>query len=120
MDLSRNKPHFFVPKGWGWESWIVNNPEYCGKALFFKQGKKCSFHYHKEKSETFYCYQGRIKVWLSDTDDFPDNSIVLEPGDSVDVPRGTRHQMEGLLDSILIEFSTEHKDSDSYRIIKGD
>ena len=21
----------FVPKGWGFEKWIVNNKEYCGK-----------------------------------------------------------------------------------------
>lgn len=25
----------FVPKGWGFEKWIVNNEEYCGKLLYF-------------------------------------------------------------------------------------
>ena len=31
----------FVPKGWGYEKWIVNKPQYCGKLLFFEKGKKC-------------------------------------------------------------------------------
>ena len=25
-----------VDKGWGWERWIVNKEEYCGKLLFFE------------------------------------------------------------------------------------
>lgn len=44
----------FVPKGWGFEKWIVNNEKYCGKILFFVKGKKCSYHYHEIKDETFY------------------------------------------------------------------
>ena len=43
-----------VPKGWGYEKWIVNTDEYCGKLLHFIKGKKCSWHYHKLKDETFY------------------------------------------------------------------
>ena len=29
-----------VPKGWGYEKWIVNTDEYCGKLLFFNKGKR--------------------------------------------------------------------------------
>ena len=29
-------PIKFVPKGWGYEKWIANGPEYCGKILFVK------------------------------------------------------------------------------------
>ena len=43
----------FVPKGWGHEKWIVNNEKYCGKLLFFEKGKRCSWHYHKEKKKHF-------------------------------------------------------------------
>ena len=39
-------PMKHVPKGWGWERWIVNCPEYCGKLLFFNKGKRCSWHFH--------------------------------------------------------------------------
>ena len=27
----------FVEKGWGWERWIVNKEEYCGKLLYFNK-----------------------------------------------------------------------------------
>ena len=47
-------PIKFVKKGWGYELWIVNKPEYCGKLLFFNEGKKCSWHYHILKDEVFY------------------------------------------------------------------
>jgi hypothetical protein len=36
------------------------------------------------------------------------------------VPIGLRHQMLALEDTELFEFSTQHFDSDSHRIIKGD
>ncbi|BCU98886.1 MAG: hypothetical protein CM15mV24_1110 [Bellamyvirus sp.] len=48
-----------VPKGWGYEKWIVNTEEYCGKLLFFNEGKRCSWHYHKLKDETFYLQSGK-------------------------------------------------------------
>jgi hypothetical protein len=33
---------------------------------------------------------------------------------------GLRHQMQAVEDCELFEFSTEHFDSDSYRVIRGD
>ena len=50
----------YVPKGWGYEKWIVNNEMYCGKLLFIEKGKRCSWHYHKIKDETFYLQSGLI------------------------------------------------------------
>ena len=29
----------FVPKGWGFEKWIVNSEKYCGKLLYLVKGK---------------------------------------------------------------------------------
>ena len=46
--------------------------------------------------------------------------ILLKPGDNFHVYRGLRHQMIALEDTELFEFSTQHFDSDSYRIEKGD
>ena len=46
--------------------------------------------------------------------------IILNPGENFHVYRGLRHQMVALEDSHLFEFSTQHFDSDSYRIIRGD
>jgi hypothetical protein len=46
--------------------------------------------------------------------------IILERGDKFHVYRGLRHQMIALEDTELFEFSTQHFDSDSIRIIHGD
>ena len=110
-----------VPKGWGYEKWIVNNDLYCGKLLFFNEGKKCSWHYHKEKHETFYIQSGSIMLSYSFDDDLESaEQIQLNPGDRFFVARGMRHQMYALEDTEMFEFSTTHFDSDSYRVLKGD
>lgn len=111
----------FVPKGWGFEKWIVNNEKYCGKLLYFAKNMRCSWHYHKIKDEVFYIQSGKILVKYSDDDDLQlAKEIVLEPGDRFHVYVGLRHQMIALEDTELFEFSTQHFDSDSYRIVKGD
>ena len=46
--------------------------------------------------------------------------IILSSGDNFHVYRGLKHQMIALEDTELFEFSTQHFDSDSYRIMKGD
>ena len=110
-----------VPKGWGFEKWIVNNEEYCGKLLYFVKGKKCSFHYHKLKDETFYLQSGKILLTYGDTDDINEaTQIILEKGDKFHIYRELRHQMLALEDTELFEFSTQHFDEDSYRVIQGD
>ena len=115
-----NKPTVHK-KGWGHELWIVNNEKYCGKILFIKEGKRCSWHYHEVKDETFYLHTGKLKVWLSDSDN-REGSIekILHPGDSLHIYTGLRHQMLALKDSELFEFSTQHFNEDSKRIEKGD
>ena len=111
----------FVPKGWGFEKWIVNTEEYCGKLLYFVKGKKCSWHYHKLKDETFYIQSGKILLKYSDSDDISDvNEIILNKGDKFHIYRGLRHQMFALEDTELFEFSTQHFDEDSYRLERGD
>ena len=111
----------FVPKGWGFEKWIVNNEEYCGKLLYFAKGKKCSWHYHVLKDETFYIQSGKILLKYGDSDDMAfSHEIVLKRGDNFHVYRGLRHQMYALEDTELFEFSTQHFDSDSNRVISGD
>jgi quercetin dioxygenase-like cupin family protein len=111
----------FVSKGCGYEKWIVNKPEYCGKILFFAKGKKCSWHYHQIKDEVFYVNKGKLEVFYSYDNDLSDaKKVVLEEGDNFHVGVGMRHQMKALEDTQMFEFSTQHFDSDSYRIIEGD
>tara|TARA_R100000664_G_scaffold10713_1_gene17619 strand:- start:1920 stop:2279 length:360 start_codon:yes stop_codon:yes gene_type:complete len=119
--MKSSSPIKFVPKGWGFEKWIVNNEEYCGKLLYFAKGKRCSWHYHVLKDEVFYLQSGEMIVKYSDDDDIETaQELVLKPGDNFHVYRGLRHQMIATQDSELFEFSTQHFDSDSHRIQKGD
>ena len=110
-----------VGKGWGYEIWCVNKQEYCGKLLHFHQGKSCSWHKHLLKDETFYVAKGQILIKYGWDDDREKASqMVLNEGDTFYIPVGLRHQMTGLVESDMYEFSTQHFDSDSIRIEKGD
>ena len=111
-----------VEKGWGYELWIVNKKEYCGKLLFFRKDTKCSYHYHLIKDETFYLQSGKMEILWSDKHDKLSlaNVTIMEPGDVLHIPPKRRHMMIAYEDSELFEFSTQHFEEDSYRIIKGD
>jgi|TARA_B110000971_G_C20031876_1_gene511838 quercetin dioxygenase-like cupin family protein len=109
-----------VKKGWGKEIWFVNNDEYCGKILCFDKGKKFSMHYHVEKKETWYIAKGKFLFsWICQEKGIVYNEY-LNVGDVITNERGEAHQMEALEESEIFEVSTFHKDSDSYRIEKGD
>jgi len=119
--MKTSLPIKFVPKGWGFEKWIVNCDEYCGKLLYFVKGKRSSWHFHKLKDEVFYVQSGKIYVFYSDQDDIDKaDSVVLEKGDNFHIYRGLRHRILALEDTELFEFSTQHFDTDSHRIQKGD
>ena len=119
----KNSGRHFVHKGWGYEDWLVNKEEYCGKILYVKQGKKFSWHYHKVKDETFYLHEGEVELTYGFSDDIASEStqmVKLCHGDTFHIPVGLRHQVRALEDSLIFEFSTTHFDEDSHRIIKGD
>jgi quercetin dioxygenase-like cupin family protein len=119
--IEKGAPISVYPKGWGYEKWIVNKEEYCGKLLHMIKGKKCSWHYHTLKDETFYLQEGKILLKYSDDDDIESaKEIVLNRGDKFHIYRGLRHQMFALEDTDLFEFSTQHFEDDSNRVIPGD
>jgi D-lyxose ketol-isomerase len=68
MDQIR-KPIHIEPKVWGREVWIVNNALYCGKILEIREGRRCSQHYHKLKTESFYLRTGRLRVHIKHSPD---------------------------------------------------
>jgi mannose-6-phosphate isomerase-like protein (cupin superfamily) len=115
------QPVKIVPKGWGREVWIANGDLYCGKILEISKGKRCSLHYHRIKTESFYLRSGRLKVRVKESLESPEiEEFELAAGQCMDVPVGLVHQMEALEDAELYEFSTQHFDSDSHRIVRGD
>lgn len=114
------KDMVFVPKLWGWERWIINNDLYCGKILHFYKDKKCSWHFHRIKTETLF-FKGNFTLKYSFDDD-------LDKAKTLDIVSGTafhvisfmRHQMIAKEESEIYEFSTHHEDSDSIKILIGD
>ena len=100
--------HKEVSKVWGHEEIIVNR-DYCGKKLVLNKGFRCSMHYHKLKDETFYIFNGKVLLEIGM------KKHIMLPGDSMLIKPHQKHRFTGLEDSEIIEFSTHHDDSDSYR-----
>ena len=110
-----------VEKKWGYELWIHNDKQYCGKLLVFnKVGDKFSMHYHMLKNETWYVQEGSFQFDWIDTESAERCYTQLEKGDVVYIERGLPHQLTALVDnSTILEVSTEHFDEDSYRIYRN-
>ncbi len=109
-----------VPKGWGHELIIENNEKYCGKVLHFHTGGKFSMHYHLLKQETWYVASGRFLFKYIDTTNATIHERVLNIGDVVTNYVGQPHQIICHEAGDIFEVSTQHFDSDSYRVFKGD
>ncbi len=109
----------FVKKRWGHEIWFANNEEenYCGKELLIDEGKHTSMHFHLVKHEVFYILDGVLLLRLIDTKSGDTSDILLKSGSKFEVSQGQPHQLIAYEGSVkLIEASTFHKNSDSYRI----
>ena len=107
-----------VEKVWGYELWLANDVEndYCGKILHVNKGHSFSMHFHANKHETFYVLKGSARLNTIDTISADVNSVILEEGDCYIVDRLVPHQIEALEEVEIIESSTYHMDSDSYRV----
>lgn len=116
-DLSTTYRH---ERGWGWEYWIENLPDYCGKILHINKGKRGSLHFHVNKLETMLLQSGHVQLRFIDPEKGSEYFVDLFPGDSILIPRGQPHQIIGVEESEIIEFSTVHEETDSHRIQKGD
>jgi mannose-6-phosphate isomerase-like protein (cupin superfamily) len=109
-----------VNKGWGHEVIFVNNNKYCGKILHFKKDAKFSMHYHLIKQETWYISSGKFIFKYINTSDATIVSQELEAGDVITNEIGQPHQLICIEEGDVFEVSTEHYDTDSYRVFKGD
>lgn len=114
-------PIRIVPKGWGEERWLVNIPSYCAKILIIESGKKMSWHYHEIKEETFFVLSGTVELLCgSDKDINRAKKIILGKNQRFHIPPKLIHQLVALEQAEILEVSTFHRDSDSFRIQKGD
>ncbi len=96
-------------KPWGYELLFAHTPKYAGKVIFVKQGHRLSLQYHERKAETLYIYEGKALLEI-ETGDGHLVSRVVEPGESIPVPPGTRHRLKAIEDTTFLEASTPELD----------
>ncbi len=109
-----------IEKGWGHEVIIWNSEKYCGKILVFKQNAKFSMHFHMIKDETWYIQDGEFNLLWIDPENAQRYNRNMSSGMTVHIPPGSMHQLECVSKSgSIFEVSTQHFDSDSYRILPG-
>lgn len=103
-----------VPKVWGEERWIRNDDLYCMKELVLWPGFRCSLHYHKKKTETFYVVSGRVIMEVGRSTER------VAAGGFTHIACSRLHRFgvdPGWVDSAyILECSTHHNDKDSYRL----
>jgi mannose-6-phosphate isomerase-like protein (cupin superfamily) len=110
-----------VEKKWGYELWIHNDTDYCGKLLVFNNsGDKFSMHYHMVKDETWYVQEGAFQFDWIDTENGERLYTQIQKGDVIEIKKGLPHQLTALTDEATIfEVSTQHFEDDSYRIYRN-
>ena len=135
LKLKKSEMHF-VPKGWGWERWMINDPGvyYCMKEIFIAAGKQGSFHMHLTKDETMYVRKGNVQMVYTPEPYGPYSTKlpcpapseisckqeVLSAGDSIRFEPKVGHRFTAITDTIIIEVSTYHAEEDVVRFSPGD
>lgn len=137
-----------VQKVWGEELWYVNNEKYAAKQLILNKGYQCSLHYHAKKDETFYILEGVVELEVVDLgkhmtilpwatqeeiDEIHSEAIALKeaylkdleliflhPGQSFRLRPFIAHRFSSVGPTAkILEISTTHEDSDSYRLTES-
>ena len=113
-----------VSKDWGYEYWVVNTPQYCGKLLVMSEGWQSSLHCHTIKDETMLILDGTAVMELKPTGiDGPSEFIMMRATErtSVRIPPGTIHRLMTSIgtDAVIAEFSTTHSDEDVTRFTES-
>lgn len=110
----------YVEKGWGHELIWATNDKYCGKLMKFNTGSKFSFHFHREKDESWYVLDGLFNLRIIDTTNAKETVIKLGPGDTWRNEPLLPHQLICIEEGTVIEVSTPDSVEDNYRIEAGD
>lgn len=106
-----------VPKLWGVEYWVVNEPHYCLKFLKVIPGFQSSIHAHKKKSETFIGISGSVALDFHDpANKQRSGGVAIGPGDQFHISPTRFHSFQANNVSWIMEVSTHHDDKDVVRI----
>lgn len=82
--LTRREDH----RPWGYYVVLADNPDHKVKRIVVWPEKRLSLQRHKRRSEHWHIVDGKAIVTLND------NTIPLEAGESVDIPKGTAHRIQ--------------------------
>lgn len=122
MTRAKRLGNEFHEKGWGRENWLHNSDVLCVKVLEFNPGSRFSMHLHRDKEEVFYVLEGRLELEYRDMANGSQTFEILNPGDAVLIPTMVAHRIRVISEgpAKILEASTHHEDSDSYRVEPGD
>jgi mannose-6-phosphate isomerase len=94
-----------IEKPWGREEVVEINDKYMVKKLTMWAGHRCSLQYHNIKKETIYVLSGVLKIIQGPSQDALEEKI-YHVGDTITIPPGLVHRMEGVEDTVYLEAST--------------
>ncbi len=104
-------------KYWGSIGTIVSK-SYAGKRIFCRRGEHASLEFHCQKKEAYFVHSGKLLVRLR-AGRAEDRYFEMAAGTAIFIPQGLMHQRGGLSDTVIIEISTQDKDSDSFLVEDG-
>lgn len=97
-----------VEKPWGYELVWARTPQYVGKVLHVKAGHVLSLQYHNQKDETMHVLTGELILRTQVDGEL--TARAFKQGESVHIPPTLIHQIEAVVDSDVLEASTDHLD----------
>lgn len=94
-----------IKKPWGKEEVIEINDKFMVKRLTMWKNHRCSLQYHNKKKETIYVLDGKLRI-ISGQDQYNLKEKIYTAGQSITIPPGIVHRMEGVSDCVYLESST--------------
>ena len=107
-----------IEKAWGEEHIICQEP-HAAKIMVLKPGQQCSYHLHRNKTETFILIKGHLTIECKTKNGYEQIVELILPFTSVSITKMTPHIFycpdDQTEETIFIEASTTDNPDDSYR-----
>ncbi|MBM4341228.1 MAG: cupin domain-containing protein [Deltaproteobacteria bacterium] len=89
-------------------------------AFQIRKGFSRGNHFHENKEEIFYIFQGKIRAVFFDMDTLQKEEKILEKGDRIRVKPRCGHLFQGLEDTLVVEYSPQiYQKEDTHKINLG-
>lgn len=99
---------------WGGFLVLEDQPTHKVKRIWIEVGQRLSYQKHSKRSEHWVIIDGQAKVILNGKE------IFLEPGGSIDIPKGSAHRIgnigKGILSFIEIQRGEDFAEEDVIRL----